>query len=59
MQVVTQHQPKVGTKVKLDELNADQVSPQQQQQLVQQAINGGNAALTAAAGKHCSASCGQ
>lgn len=50
VQVVTQHQPQVGTKVKLDELNADQVSPQQQQQLVQQAINGGNAAQPAAAG---------
>lgn len=50
VQVVTQHQPQVGTKVKLEELNADQVSPQQQQQLVQQAINGGNAAQPAAAG---------
>lgn len=50
VQVVTQHQPQVGTKVKLDELNADQVSPQQQQQLVQQAINGGNAAQPAATG---------
>ena len=49
----------MGTKVKLDELNADQVGPQQQQQLVQQAINGGNAAQPAAARKHCSASCGQ
>lgn len=50
VQIVTQHQPQVGTKVKLEELNADQVSPQQQQQLVQQAINGGNAAQPAAAG---------
>lgn len=49
VQVVTQHQPQVGTRVKLEELNADQVSPQQQQQLVQQAINGGNAPQPAAA----------
>lgn len=48
VQIVTQHQPQVGTKVKLDELNADQVSPQQQQLLVQQAINGGNAPQAAA-----------
>lgn len=58
VQVVTQHQPQVGTKVKLEELNADQVSPQQQQQLVQQAINGGNAAQPAAAGNVVSAPAG-
>jgi uncharacterized protein YcfJ len=58
VQVVTQHQPQVGTKVKLEELNADQVSPQQQQQLVQQAINGGNATQPAAAGNVISAPAG-
>lgn len=39
-QIVTQHAPQVGTKVKLEELQADQVTTQQQQQLVQQAISG-------------------
>lgn len=42
IQITTQHQPQLGTKVKLTELEADQVTPQQQQQLVQQAIGGGN-----------------
>lgn len=40
-QIITQHQPPIGTKVKLEELEADQVTPEQQQQIVQQAINGG------------------
>ena len=39
-QITTQHQPQIGTKVKLTELEADQVTPLQQQQLVQQAISG-------------------
>lgn len=45
-QITTQHQPSIGTKVKLTELEADQVTPLQQQQLVQQAIAGGSAAPT-------------
>ena len=45
-QITTQHQPSIGTKVKLIELEADQVTPLQQQQLVQQAIAGGSAAPT-------------
>jgi len=44
-QITTQHQPSIGTKVKLTELEADQVTPLQQQ-LVQQAIAGGSAAPT-------------
>lgn len=39
-QIITQHAPEVGAKVKLEQLQADQVSPQQQQQLVQQALSG-------------------
>ncbi len=42
VQIVTAHQPEVGSKVSLKELEADQVTPEQQQQLIQQAINGGN-----------------
>lgn len=43
-QITTQHQPQIGSKVKLTELEADQVTPLQQQQLVQQAIAGNSAA---------------
>lgn len=39
-QITTQHQLPIGTKVKLADLEADQVSTLQQQQLVQQAIAG-------------------
>ncbi|RTK98165.1 MAG: glycine zipper 2TM domain-containing protein [Proteobacteria bacterium] len=42
VQIITQHQPVVGSRVKPEELEADQVTPQQQQQLVQQAISGNN-----------------
>lgn len=51
IQITTQHQPQLGSKVKLTELEADQVTPQQQQQLVQQAIGGNNSAAPAAAGQ--------
>lgn len=40
VQLTTQHQPQIGTKMKLTALEADLVTPQQQQQLVQQAVNG-------------------
>lgn len=39
-QITTQHQVPIGSKVKLTDLEADQVSTLQQQQLVQQAIAG-------------------
>lgn len=38
-QITTQHQPPIGTKVKLEQLQADIVTPEMQQQIVQQAIN--------------------
>lgn len=43
-QITTQHQPQIGSKVKLTDLELDQVTPPQQQQLVQQAIAGSSAA---------------
>lgn len=39
VQIITAHQPEVGNKMSLKDLEADQVTPEQQQQLVQQAIN--------------------
>lgn len=47
-QIITQHAPEVGSKVKLEQLQADQVTPQQQQQLVQQALSGGTQPQAAA-----------
>lgn len=43
-QITTQHQVPIGAKIKLADLEADQVSTMQQQQLVQQAIAGPQAA---------------
>lgn len=43
-QITTQHQVPIGSKVKLADLEADQVSTLQQQQLVQQAISGNQVA---------------
>lgn len=41
-QIVTQHQPPIGQKIAMDKLQSDQVSEQQQQEIVQQYINAGN-----------------
>lgn len=50
-QIITQHQPPTGVKVPLEQLQADQVTPAQEQEMVQAAINGGNNGAAPAAGQ--------